>query len=145
MNRFLILIHVCAVVVWIGGMFFAHFCLRPVAAEQLPPPQRLPLLSAVLGRFFVAVGVALVLLWGSGAILFANAGMAAPANWHAMAGIAAVMTAIFLVIVLRHYPLLKKAIAAQNWPAGGAAMNTIRILVLTNLVLGFLTTAIAIV
>lgn len=145
MNRFLILIHVYAFVVWIGGMFFAHFCLRPVAAAQLPPPQRLPLLSAVLGRFFVVVGVALVLLWGSGVILFALSAVPAPTNWRAMAGIAAVMTVIFLVIVLRDYPRLKIAVAAQNWPAGGAAMNTIRILVLTNLALGFLTTAIAIV
>lgn len=145
MNRFLILIHVYAFVVWIGGMFFAHFCLRPVAAAQLPPPQRLPLLSAVLGRFFVVVGVALVLLWGSGVILFAISAVPAPTNWRAMAGIAAVMTVIFLVIVLRDYPRLKIAVAAQNWPAGGAAMNTIRILVLTNLALGFLTTAIAIV
>lgn len=145
MNRILVLLHIYAVVVWIGGMFFAHFCLRPVAAEQLPPPQRLPLLSAVLGRFFVAVGVALVVLWGSGVILFAGSGAQAPATWSAMAGIAAVMTVIFLIIVLRHYPLMKKAVAAKNWPAGGAAMNTIRILVLINLILGILTIAIAIV
>ena len=145
MNRFLILIHVYAVVVWIGGMFFAHFCLRPVAAAQLPPPQRLPLLSAVLGRFFVVVSVALVLLWGSGVILFVNSAVPAPVSWRAMAGIATVMTVIFLVIVLRDYPRLKTAVAAQNWPAGGAAMNTIRILVLTNLALGVLTIAIAIV
>jgi uncharacterized membrane protein len=145
MNRILLLLHIVAVVVWVGGMFFAHFCLRPAAAEQLPPPQRLPLLQAVLGRFFVAVSVALVLLWGSGAVLFANPGPLAPANWHAMAGIAAVMTAIFLVIVLRHYPAMKKAVAGQDWPAAGAAMNTIRVLVMTNLLLGFLTMAVAMV
>jgi uncharacterized membrane protein len=33
------LLHVLAIVVWIGGMVFAHFFLRP-AAMQLPPPQR---------------------------------------------------------------------------------------------------------
>ena len=35
---------VLAIVVWIGGMFFAHYCLRPAAAEKLSPEQRLPLL-----------------------------------------------------------------------------------------------------
>lgn len=145
MNRLLLLLHVVAVVVWIGGMFFAHFCLRPAAAEQLPPPQRLPLLQAVLGRFFNAVSISLVFLWGSGVILFSNPGPLAPANWHAMAGIAAVMTVLFLVIVLRYFPNMKKAVAAQDWPGAGAAMNTIRTLVLTNLLLGLLTTAVAVI
>ena len=39
------------VVVWVGGMFFAYVCLRPVAAAQLPPPQRLPLWRCVFDLF----------------------------------------------------------------------------------------------
>ena len=43
------LAHVLAVVVWIGGMVFAHFFLRP-AALKLEPPQRKWLLpSAAAG------------------------------------------------------------------------------------------------
>ena len=145
MNRILLLLHIVAIMVWIGGMFFAHFCLRPAAAEQLPPAQRLPLLQAVLGRFFVAVSAALVLLWGSGIVLFTNPGPMAPAHWHAMAGIAAVMTVIFLVIVLRYYPVMKQAVAAQDWSSAGGAMNMIRKLVLANLLLGFVTTAVAVI
>ena len=34
----LIAMHVLAVVVWVGGMFFAYFCLRPAAAKLLQPP-----------------------------------------------------------------------------------------------------------
>ena len=48
------LLHVLAIVVWIGGMVFAHFFLRP-AAMQLPPPQRIPLMHGALQRFFSAV------------------------------------------------------------------------------------------
>lgn len=144
MNRILILLHLLAVIVWIGGMFFAHVCLRPVAAAQLPPPQRLPLLAAVLGRFFVVVGWALVLLWGSGLIRFAQAGAAIPANWLAMAGIAAVMTAILALIVFRFHRPMVAAVAAGDWPQAGAAMNAIRKLVLTNLLLGVLTVAVAV-
>lgn len=143
MYRFLLLLHLVAVVVWIGGMFFAHFCLRPAAAELLQPPQRLPLLQAVLGRFFIMVSAALVLLWGSGIVLFASPGPLAPVSRGAMAAIAAVMTAIFLIIVLRPYPKMKQSIATADWAAAGKAMNSIRMLVLANLVLGFVTIAVA--
>ena len=120
MNRLLILFHLLAVIVWIGGMFFAHVCLRPVAAAQLPPPQRLPLLAAVLGRFFTVVGWALVLLWGSGIIRFAQAGAAVPASWMAMAGIAALMTVILALIVFRFHRAMLAAVAASDWPQAGA-------------------------
>ena len=58
------LLHVLAIVVWIGGMVFAHFFLRP-AAMQLPPPQRIPLMHGALQRFFsaVLVAVAVVLVY----------------------------------------------------------------------------------
>ncbi|NJD34361.1 MAG: hypothetical protein FIA96_05920 [Betaproteobacteria bacterium] len=144
MNRVLVLLHLLAVIVWIGGMFFAHACLRPVAAAQLPPPQRLPLLAAVLGRFFVVVGWALVFLWGSGIIRFAQAGAAIPASWLAMVGIAAVMTVILAVIVFRFHRPMVAAVAASDWPQAGAAMNTIRQLVLPNLLLGVFTVAVAV-
>jgi len=144
MNRFLVLIHLAAVIVWIGGMFFAHACLRPVAAAQLQPQQRLPLLAAVLGRFFAVVGWALLLLWSSGLIRFAQVGAAIPWNWHAMAGIAAAMTVILGLIVFRFHRPMVAAVTVQDWPAAGAAMNAIRKLVLTNLVLGFATVVVAV-
>ncbi len=143
MRNFLLLLHLLAVIVWVGGMFFAHYCLRPVAAEQLPPPQRLPLMAAILGRFFRFVTVALVLLWVSGIVRFAQTESGMPWNWHAMAGIATAMTIIFGVIVLRFYSRLQSAVAAQDWPTGGKAMDKIRTLVLTNLMLGVLTVVVA--
>lgn len=141
--RIALLIHLLAVIVWIGGMFFAHVCLRPVAAEQLPPLQRLPLLSAVLGRFFAAVTVAIIAIFATGIWRFAEVGAVAPWRWHAMAGIGTAMTVIFLIILLRFHPRLKAAVAAQDWPAGGAAMNVIRPLVLVNLILGIITVVLA--
>ena len=58
-------LHVLAVVLWVGGMAFAHFFLRPALAT-LEPPQRLRLMHAVLGRFFAAVLWAVGLLLASG-------------------------------------------------------------------------------
>lgn len=144
MNRVLVLLHLAAVIVWIGGMFFAHVCLRPVAAAQLQPPQRLPLLAAVLGRFFVVVGAALVLLWGSGLVRFAQVGAAIPLHWHAMLGLGSAMTAIFGLIVLRHHRQMLSALSGGDLPAAAKAMNSIRQLVLANLILGFLTLAVAV-
>jgi uncharacterized membrane protein len=95
--------HVLAVVLWVGGMLFAHFFLRPSLAV-LEPPQRLKLMHAVLGRFFAAVlwATALILLSG-----FAMIGLAAqqvadtgghliwPLDWSVMAGVGILMIAIF--------------------------------------------------
>jgi len=50
--KLLYLVHVLATVVWVGGMFFAHQCLRPVVRAQLEGPQRLRLWNGVFGRFF---------------------------------------------------------------------------------------------
>lgn len=137
MRSFLLFLHLTGVVVWVGGMFFAHFCLRPVAASQLQPPLRLPLLAAVLGRFFrvVAVAVAAILISGFG--LISPAGMAnAPMHWHLMMGGGLIMSAIYAYITNVPYPALRRAVEANDWPAGGAAMNVIRQWVAVNLALG---------
>jgi uncharacterized membrane protein len=144
-SQILVLVHLAAVIVWLGGMFFAHVCLRPAVAAQLPPPQRLALLAEVLRRFFVAVGIALVLLWGSGLLRYAQVGAATPWSWHVMAGIATVMTLLFALIVVRFRRRLVVAVAAQDWPAAAAAMKGIGHLVLVNLVLGFTTLAVAVI
>ena len=144
MRPFLLLLHLAGVIVWVGGMFFAHFCLRPAAAAQLPPPQRLPLLAAVLGRFFTTVAASIVAIMASGFALIGATGFGlAPIHWHAMSGIGLLMAVIFGVIYFLHYPRLKADVAAQDWPAAGAAMNRIRLLVATNLLLGALTVLVA--
>ena len=58
-------VHVLAIIVWIGGMVFAHFFPRPAVA-QLEVPVRLRLMHDVLGRFFQAVLVAALLTLASG-------------------------------------------------------------------------------
>ena len=55
MHQLLILLHLAAAIFWIGGMAFMVMALRPAMTELLAPPQRLPLMVAVLSRFFVVV------------------------------------------------------------------------------------------
>ena len=138
-------LHLLGVVLWIGGMFFAYFALRPAAAA-LPPPQRLPLLADALRRFFGWVGIAIVAIVASGAWLVVRMGgsTAVGGGVQVMAALGIVMTLVFAYVVLSPYAALRRAVAAGDWPAGGAAMATIRHLVGVNLALGVLTLSIAV-
>lgn len=143
MRELWLFLHIAAVVLWVGGMAFAHTCMRP-SALALPPPQRLPLMAGALGRFFAQVLVALAVLWASGLAMMVQAGFSAsPAAWHAMMGIALLMTLVFLDIRFRRWPRLRDAVARGDWPAGAAALDGIRRLVSLNLVLGVVTIAVA--
>jgi uncharacterized membrane protein len=144
MESLLKFVHLCALAVWMGGMFFAHFCLRPAAFELLAPPQRVPLMVGALARFFRWVALAIVLMWASGLVRLAQVGFAqSPPAWHAMAGIAAVMTVIFAVIAHGVFPTVRRAAEAEQWPIAAAGLGRIRSLVAVNLVLGALTIATA--
>ena len=58
--------HILAIVIWVGGMFFAYMALRPAAASVLEPQQRLTLWSAVFARFFPWVWLAVISILASG-------------------------------------------------------------------------------
>lgn len=143
--NWLITLHVLATVIWIGGMFFAHMALRPAAASVLEPPQRLRLMQAALGRFFVWVWLAILVLWVTGYwIIFGyHGGMGStPVYVHAMMGIALVMTVIYAFIFFVPFRRLGHAVQRQAWPEAGSQLTLIRRLVATNLVLGLITTVI---
>jgi uncharacterized membrane protein len=138
------LAHVLAVVVWIGGMVFAHFFMRP-AALQLEPPQRIRLMHGALQRFFAAVLVAIVVILGSGLWMIGNAaktsvqaglGFNMPLNWTIMAALGIVMMAIFGHIRFALFKRLSKAVMSSDWAAGGAALASIRTWVGINLAMG---------
>jgi uncharacterized membrane protein len=119
-------------------MFFAHNALRPAAAALLQPQQRLPLLAATLGRFFKWVWLSAALILASGVYMMALLGRP-PLYVTLMAIIGIVMMLIFAHIFFAPNRRLQRAVAAQDWPAGGAAMAQIRTLVFVNLLLGLLT------
>jgi uncharacterized membrane protein len=146
MNAFplLLFLHVSSAAVWLGGMFFAYQCLRPVAAQQLAPPERLRLWQAVLARFFAWVWVAVLLIAASGLATLLSFGMRnAPLHWHLMLMTGTLMIAIFLAVFFLPYRALVRAVDRQDWPAGAAALAWIRRLVGVNLLLGLATVAIA--
>jgi uncharacterized membrane protein len=133
-------LHLAGVAIWVGGMFFAYVCLRPVAAELFEPPARLRLWRGVLGRFFFWVWWAAGTVVASGAIMLAESGLrAAPPGWHLMLGSGTLMVVIFVYVVLGPFAVLKQAVANEDWKAAGAALNHIRRMVGINLLLAILT------
>lgn len=142
---FAILLHVLGVVVWVGGMFFAHQMLRPVAAGLLEPPLRLSLWVGVFRRFFpwVWLSVALILFSGLYMIMLLGGFKAVALSVHVMFGIGLVMTLVFCFVYFVPYGKLTRMVAAQEWKQGGAALATIRRLVGFNLSLGLINIAVA--
>lgn len=137
-------LHILAAVIWVGGMFFAHFILRPSANQLFEPPQRLPLMTAVFQRFFPWVWIAIVILSVTGVwLLLAFGGMGA-VKWHVhlMLTLSLVMTALFTFLFVSPYPGLRQAVAQGDYPAGGKHLARIRLIITINLVLGLLTSAI---
>lgn len=131
-------LHILGFTIWVGGMFFAHNALRPVVAVTLEPPQRLTLLAGVFAKFFLWVWISIALIFGSGMAMMAGMGKP-PLHVMLMFVLAVVMLLIFSHIFFAPYRRLKRAVAAQDWKAGGAAMATIRKLVAVNLIIGLLT------
>ena len=112
------LLHLASIIVWIGGMVFAHFFLRP-AAQVLEAPQRVRLMHDVLQRFFAAVTVAIVVVLGSGLWMIGRVAKQAVQSGGSFA-----------------MPLSWTLMATSDWPLAGKALGRIRTGVAVNLALG---------
>lgn len=143
-------IHLLSIIVWIGGMVFAHFFLRPAVAV-LEAPGRVRLMHDVLGRFFNAVLVAAGLALATGTWMIGRMARQMtqsgvtfnfPLEWMVMALLGMLMLAIFGYIRFALYPRLTRAVTAAAWPAGAAALAGIRTWVMVNLVIGVVIVAV---
>lgn len=144
-------LHVLSIIVWVGGMAFSHFFLRPAVAS-LDPQARLRLMHDVLGRFFQAVLVASVLTLVSGVwmlgrvakqVVQSGGAFSMPLSWTVMAVLGVLMVAIFMHIRFALFKRLGRAVAATDGQAGGAALTQIRRWVALNLGLGVLVVVVA--
>ncbi|WP_114969105.1 CopD family protein [Rhodoferax ferrireducens] len=143
-------LHLLCIIVWIGGMVFAQFFLRPAVAT-LAAPERVRLMHDVLGRFLNAVLVAAGLALGSGVWMIgrtarqmAQSGVKfnMPIEWMVMSLLGIVMLAVLGHIRFALYKRLSRAVTAEAWPAGGAALASIRTWVMVNLVIGVVIVAV---
>jgi uncharacterized membrane protein len=139
-------LHLLAALVWVGGMFFAWMILRPAAVSALEAPARLKLWIEVFQRFFYWVWAAVIVLpiTGVGMLNLHFSGFeTAPRYVHIMIGLYIAMLALFLRVQALLLPELRRAVAAEDWPSGGAVLGRIRRLVGINLILGLVLIGIA--
>lgn len=135
-------LHLVAAIVWLGGMAFMLLALRPSLGTLPTPALRLPLLAAVLRRFFTLVWAAIAVLLLSGGYMLGHTGaQAAPLGWHLMTGIGTLMFLVFGHIYFALYRPIQRAVAAADWPTAGRRATLLSKLVMVNFVLGWLAIA----
>jgi len=134
-------LHLLFAVLWVGGMFFAYFVLRP-SLVAIDPPQRMLLHTRVFRRFFVLVwhAMPIMLITGFG-MLFLIGGMnQVPWPIHAMAALGVIMSAVFLGIVFGPYRKFRRTTDRTRMTS---SLDSIRKLIAVNLVLGLVTIVLA--
>ncbi len=144
------LLHLISAILWMGGMAFMLFALRPAAVATLDPQLRAKLMSEVLQRFFAIVAVAVLVLFATGAHLYTSTFKAAkaasgagsvPLGWNLMLVIGLLMFLIFGHLYFAGLRKFKRAVAAAEWPVAAKAAGLIHKMVVTNFVLGWLAIA----
>ena len=132
----LLAIHLLSATVWVGGMFYALFILRP-SLNLLDAMPRLQVHMQTLKRLFAIVWIAMpaMLLTGWAMIYFGWGGFAhLPWYINAMQTMGLLMALIFLYVYFDPYQRLRRAIRP-----GPELLARIRTLMTINLVLGCLT------
>ena len=127
------LLHVLGVVIWVGGMFFAHLILRP-SLVSLEPASRLSVWRRVFARFFPWVWAAIGLLLASG---LAMQGLGINGlHVEIMEGLGVIMMLAFGHLYFAPWQRFRRAVDGSEFPAAAAQLNQIRRIVEFNLVLG---------
>ncbi len=141
------LLHLISAIVWMGGMTFMLYALRPALLAQLDAQQRARLMEQVWQRFFAMVAVAVVVLFATGTHLYtatfraakaAGAAGGVPLGWNLMLVIGMLMILVFGHIYFAGFRKFRRAVAAAEWPVAGKAAGLIHKLVVVNFVLGWL-------
>jgi len=136
--------HIVAAVIWVGGMFFALFVLRP-STGPLDPPTRLALWERVFARFFPWVwgAVAVLLVSGFSMIIWGFGGFDKIGTYvHVMMGLGIIMMLIYAHLYFAPWQRFRRAVAAREWPVAAKNIDQIRLMVTINLVLGLITVVI---
>ncbi len=144
LSPFAAVLHSLSAIVWVGGMFFAYWVLRP-SLGQLEPPQRLKVWAGVFQRFFPWVWFAAIALLMSGYWqIFWDFGGLKGIGLHIklMMGLGIVMVFVFFYLFFGPYEKFSAAVKAEDWPTAAQHLNSIRQFVLINLILGLITSAI---
>ena len=141
------LLHLIAGIVWMGGMTFMLFALRPAVILTLEAQPRAMLMGAVWKRFYALVLVAIVGLFATGTHLYTATFRAArlasgeggvPLGWNIMLVLGITMILIFGHIYFAGFKKYKRAVSAAQWPLAAKAAGLMHTMTLVNFTLGWL-------
>ena len=141
------LLHLIAGVVWMGGMTFMLFALRPATMATMEAQPRAVLMEEVFRRFYLWVMVAIVVLFTTGTHLYTSTFRAAkmatgagsvPLGWNVMLVLGLAMMLVFGHIYFAGFKKYKRAVAGADWPLAAKAGGLIHTMTLVNFALGWL-------
>ena len=141
------LLHLIAGIVWMGGMTFMLFALRPAAIAAMEAQPRAILMGEVWKRFFILVLASIVLLFATGTNMYTQTFRATrlatgdggvPLGWNIMLVLGLAMMLIFGHIYFAGFKKYKRAVAAGDWPLATKAAGLIHTMTLINFSLGWL-------
>ena len=141
------LLHLIAGIVWMGGMTFMLFALRPAAIAAIEAQPRAVLMGQVWQRFYAWVLIAIVVLFATGthlytatfrAVRLATGNGSVPLGWNIMLVLGITMMLIFGHIYFAGFKKYKRAVASAQWPAAAKAAGLIHTMTLINFTLGWL-------
>ena len=133
-------LHLAAMAVWVGGLTFTLFIIRP-SLTLLDPTPRMNVQLQMLRRFFRLVWqvmpISLVTGW---AMVIGREGGFAHAPWYVntMQALGILMAAVFATIAFGPFRRLRRAIRPTE-----AMLDKVRGLVITDLALGVATVVVA--
>ena len=70
-----VLIHILAAIIWLGGMFFIAIVMVPVLRRLEPPQKRIEVLSATATRFRVVSWITIIVILVTGVLNAINRGV----------------------------------------------------------------------
>ena len=146
------LLHLIAGIVWMGGMTFMLFALRPAALACMEAQPRAVLMGQVWQRFYALVLVAIVVLFATGTHLYTATFRAArlvagnggagngsvPLGWNVMLVLGVTMMLVFGHIYFAGFKKYKRAVAAAEWSLAAKSGGLIHKMTLLNFALGWL-------
>ena len=141
------LFHLIAGIVWMGGMTFMLFALRPAAMATMEAQARAVLMGEVFKRFYLWVMVAIVVLFTTGTHLYTSTFRAAkmatgagsmPLGWNVMLVLGLAMMLVFGHIYFAGFKKYKRAVALADWPLAAKAGRLMHTMTLVNFALGWL-------
>lgn len=140
------LLHLISGIVWMGGMTFMLFALRPAALATLDAQPRALLMGEVFKRFYILVLLSIVALFFTGMNLYtatfratrlATGDGGVPLGWNIMLVLGLVMMLIFGHIYFAGYKKYKRAVTAKEWPVAAKAASLMHTMTLINFTLGW--------